>query len=73
MVIITKPNSYRAEHWEELSRNFHEKEVPIVVRENLKEAIKKAKQEAQAEDLVLITGSLYLIGEAREILQKYCD
>jgi dihydrofolate synthase/folylpolyglutamate synthase len=70
MVIITKPNSYRAKHWEELGRSFHEKKVPVVVRENLEEAIKRAKQEARTEDLVLVTGSLYLIGEAREILQN---
>lgn len=72
MVIITKPNSYRAKHWEELSRNFHENKVPLVVKENLEEAIKEAVEEAVAEDLVLVTGSLYLIGEAREIMQKYC-
>jgi len=72
MVIITKPNSYRAEHWQELSKNFHENKVPVLLIENLAEAIGKAVQEAQTDDLVLVTGSLYLIGEARAMMLKYC-
>ena len=70
LVIITKPNSYRAEHWQELNKSFQEGGIPLLVIENLGEAIDRAKQEAQKEDLILVTGSLYLIGEVKEKMQK---
>ena len=70
LVIITKPNSCRARHWEELSRNFQGYKLPVLVIENLTEALQKAVQEAREDDLILVTGSLYLIGEVKKIITK---
>lgn len=70
MVIITKPNSYRAKGWYELSEKFEKKNVPILVIKNLEQAVAKALREAEAGDLVLVTGSLYLIGEVKKIMQE---
>ncbi|MFA4980978.1 MAG: folylpolyglutamate synthase/dihydrofolate synthase family protein [Candidatus Omnitrophota bacterium] len=39
-----------------------------VVTSNVEEAVRQAKSKAGAEDLILITGSLFVVGEAREIL-----
>ena len=70
LVIITKPNSHRARHWEELSKNFQDYNLPVMVIENLAEALQKAEQEAQKDDLILVTGSLYLLGEVKKIIAK---
>ena len=41
-----------------------------MVIENLAEALQKAEQEAQKDDLILVTGSLYLLGEVKKIIAK---
>jgi dihydrofolate synthase/folylpolyglutamate synthase len=69
MVIITKPNSHRAKGWYELGTEFREATVPVVVIENLEKALEKALTEAKRADLVLVTGSLYLIGEVKKIVR----
>ncbi|HHY06561.1 MAG TPA: bifunctional folylpolyglutamate synthase/dihydrofolate synthase [Clostridia bacterium] len=69
MVIITRPDSERTERWRELKDCF-QGEGSLFCIENLEEAIKRAQEEARAEDLVLVTGSLHLMGKAREILQN---
>ena len=66
LVIITKPNSYRTQHWEELGGNFQRYKLPVRVIENLTDALQKAVQEAREDDLILVTGSLYLIGEVKK-------
>ena len=40
--------------------------VPLTVEPDLKQAIHIARQLATAEDLVFVTGSIYLIGQARD-------
>ena len=41
----------------------------VFVSETVKEAIVKARAVSGENNLILITGSLYLIGEAQEILR----
>ena len=41
---------------------------PIMITENLKEALAKAVSKASGQDLVLVTGSLFVVGEARSSL-----
>ena len=81
LVIITKPNSERAPAWEELGQYFGKetsgkenfgKESPVFLIKDLREALEKALQEATAQDLVLVTGSLYLIGEVKKLVQDKC-
>ncbi|MBI4982424.1 MAG: bifunctional folylpolyglutamate synthase/dihydrofolate synthase [Candidatus Omnitrophica bacterium] len=68
-IILTKANSPRAA----LVRNI-EKEIPTKIKEkrenifytqNVKEAKKKALSMANKNDLVLVTGSLFVVGEFR--------
>ena len=42
----------------------------VFVAQGIKEALEKAMSQAKPSDLVLVTGSLYVVGEAREILVK---
>jgi dihydrofolate synthase/folylpolyglutamate synthase len=65
-VVITKPNSPRAGDWELLAdeaRRFTDK---VTLIENITEAVDAAMSMAGEEDLVCITGSFYMVAEARE-------
>lgn len=42
----------------------------IVLTSNIDEALKKAKSIAETDDLILITGSLFVVGEAKSYLAK---
>ncbi len=67
-VYITKPLSPRAGEWRELAGFFSGEKDKVKVAEELSLALKGACQEAEPGDMVLVTGSLYLIGEARSFL-----
>jgi dihydrofolate synthase/folylpolyglutamate synthase len=62
-VILTKANNPRASNPEELARYFPGKDVYITY--SVKEAKKKAWALADKQDLILITGSLFVVGEVR--------
>lgn len=67
-IILTKadnPRALKPSALLELLRDIHPK---ITETEDIKEAINYARRLATAEDLILITGSLYLVGEARRLL-----
>ncbi len=70
MAIITKPNSARAQEWDELGEKFAQQKIPVLCIEKLEQALKKALDVATTADLVLVTGSLYLIGEVKKIMQQ---
>ncbi|MDQ3239632.1 MAG: hypothetical protein M3P33_03855 [bacterium] len=40
----------------------------IIIKDSLSDAVKYAQNISMSEDLIVITGSLYLVGEARTIL-----
>ncbi|MCL1848741.1 MAG: bifunctional folylpolyglutamate synthase/dihydrofolate synthase [Clostridiales bacterium] len=66
-VIITKPLSERAGQWQDLAKGF--KSIPqegVEFVEDCHEAVKKAIDIAGENDLVLCTGSFYLVGELRK-------
>ena len=47
---------------------FHSFDIDVVVVEGVGAAVQRALDEALTDDLVLITGSLYVVGEARSRL-----
>lgn len=47
--------------------------VPVVVAASVARAVDVARAEAGAQDLVLVSGSLYVVGEAREHLTRRDD
>ena len=71
-LILTKPDNPRAMEVSELSKfvpdffpNAH-----LFLSKNVSDALKKAKEISTENDVILITGSLYLVGEAQKILQN---
>ena len=70
-VILTKPVNPRAAHPLELEKIAREIcRQPVFVEEEIAAAIEKAYSLAATEDVILISGSLYLISEARRILKS---
>lgn len=62
-VIITPINSKRTADVKELKKLFIQKKVRNTIAKNAKDAMEKAKIVSTENDLILATGSLYLIGE----------
>jgi dihydrofolate synthase / folylpolyglutamate synthase len=67
-VIVTKPQYSRALDVEILAaevRKFHD---DVVVTETVADALSRVRSFASADDLVIVTGSLYVVGDARALL-----
>lgn len=69
-VIITRPNSPRAGDWEELAGEARAYAPRVKVIADIPEAVEAAFQEAGREDLICITGSFYMVADARAYLRK---
>lgn len=69
-IITVTPPSYRAENSSELVEIIKKYNPNCEAIENYKEAYEKALSYADEDDLVLICGSLYMIGEMRKIIRK---
>ena len=71
-VIFTAPAYGRAARPEELQRRAEEMGFGAggIAVSSLAKAIKEAKALARPEDLIIITGSFYTAGEAKEILKR---
>ncbi|MGI6224894.1 MAG: bifunctional folylpolyglutamate synthase/dihydrofolate synthase [Peptococcales bacterium] len=70
--IVTKPPNARAGHWDDLLELLKKYDKEIFLEENNEKAIDLAFRLSQNNDLVVITGSLYLLGESREyVLNNY--
>ena len=71
-LILTKPNNERSMETSELLKivptSFEQKNIKLA--ETVAEAITTAKGITKKKELILITGSLYLVGEAQEILKS---
>ncbi len=68
-IILTKPDGERSAEPDLLLANVPEDlRDRCVLRESVDEAIAAAEDLAREDDLILIAGSLYLIGAARSIL-----
>lgn len=67
-VIITKPNSPRAGNWEYLAQLVSAKGLTVTTIESPKAAVTEGYARLQPEDMLCVTGSLYMIAEARGAL-----
>jgi len=63
-IIITKPQTPRAVEPEEIAEIAKEYSRSIVTKKKISQAIRQALSCAKRGDIVLITGSLYTVGEA---------
>ncbi|HEC99544.1 MAG TPA: bifunctional folylpolyglutamate synthase/dihydrofolate synthase [Proteobacteria bacterium] len=68
-IIFTKPRNRRAADPDMLSAQLGLLDGAVYLTNQVSEAINKAKMLAEENDLICIAGSLYLVGEAREIIQ----
>ena len=63
--IITKPKIRRALEPEVIAKELKDN---FVVKKDVSEALEEARSNAGEDDLILVTGSIYLIGNIKEIL-----
>lgn len=69
-VITSAARSPRALDAEKLAAKVETFEKSVTATATITEAISQARREARQNDLILITGSLYTVGEAKEALEK---
>jgi len=67
-LILTRPEYSRAAAPEVLARAVKDFSGQVIIKPGIPEAIEAARALAAPEDLILITGSLFTVGEARGIL-----
>ena len=70
VLVITRARHSRAASPEDIKREAKKFAVPVIETETLSQALERAKELATAQDLVLVTGSLFLAGETLELLGK---
>ena len=72
-IILTKANNPRAEEPKNIQNQISKIKYQnnVFLTKNVEEAISLAKEKARVSDLILITGSLFLVGEARDYLISY--
>jgi dihydrofolate synthase/folylpolyglutamate synthase len=63
-VIFTKPAYYRSAPPERLAMEAAPYDKPTEIRPVISEALERAQDMARAEDLILVSGSLFTVGEA---------
>ena len=64
-IIVTTPNIFRAMEAEELGRRISKYNKNYTVEPNIERAIDLALEKAGENDIILFSGSLYLIGDVR--------
>lgn len=74
-IVLTKPNTDRAVEPEEIlstiTKKHRLKNIETVVAKGVGEALNKAFETANFDSLILVTGSVYLVGEARAKLLNH--
>lgn len=69
-VVVTRPDSPRSGDWQRLAELAGRFVPEVHLEEDVGEALKRAGNLAGPEGLVCVTGSLYVVAEAREKLLK---
>ena len=69
-VYALTPHSDRAELSENLKNEIIKTNQNCIALDSYNEAFELALREASSEDLILISGSLYMIGDMRRIIRK---
>lgn len=70
-VIVTEPHNYRAESSSVLYEKIKEKHIDCFDIESYEKAYEKALSLAKDNDLILVCGSLYMIGDMRKVIRKH--
>jgi len=69
-IVLTKANNPRAAEPKEVGCMIQDSgyRINICLTRNVEEAISSAKEKAKEDDLILVAGSLFVVGEARKII-----
>ena len=67
-VIVTRPQNPRAASPEEIEQAAARAGAEIEMQENVQSALMRARSTAPAEGVIVITGSIYLVGEAMAVI-----
>lgn len=71
-IIVTKPNIDRAMEPEVIKNHIMQSsnDIPIMLTKIVSEAVQQAMNVVSNDDIILITGSLYTVGEARRTIRQ---
>ncbi|MFA5522904.1 MAG: folylpolyglutamate synthase/dihydrofolate synthase family protein [Tissierellales bacterium] len=69
-IVVTEANIFRAMKAEELAAKIEKYNNNIVIESNIEKAVQKTLEIANENDLIVFSGSLYLIGDVRTIVNK---
>lgn len=69
-VVVTRPPSNRAQDWQSVAGEARRYTGAVQIVEEIPEAVARALQLAHRDEVVCVTGSLYMVAEAREVLLK---
>jgi dihydrofolate synthase/folylpolyglutamate synthase len=69
-IFLTRAATPRAVAPETVRRDFPRHEKKFTATLNVKEAVELALREAGPDDMILVTGSLFVVGEALQYLDK---
>jgi dihydrofolate synthase/folylpolyglutamate synthase len=70
-IIVVRPCTSRAAQPSRLAREVKKYLPEVVIRESVPDALRYAKDYADPDDLICVTGSLYTVGEARKVLANH--
>jgi dihydrofolate synthase / folylpolyglutamate synthase len=69
-VIFTQPQYFRAAHTRDLARRAQHYKLEILQTPKVAKAIQQAQSLAGPADRIVVTGSLYTVGEAKEYFER---
>lgn len=69
VVVVTKPNNPRAGDYSQVAEYFKAYSDEVYVREELQEALTLGLQHTGPEDLLCITGSIYMLKDIRALME----
>lgn len=69
-IVVTEANIFRALKAEELAAKIEKYNNNIIIESNIEKAVQKTFEIANENDLIVFSGSLYLIGDVRTIVNK---
>ncbi len=69
-VIFTRPHYFRADKPENLARQAEPYPLEVLLEPEVAQAVHRARSLAGPQDQVVVTGSLYTVGEALEYFEK---
>jgi dihydrofolate synthase/folylpolyglutamate synthase len=72
-VVVTRPQYSRALDVPFLAGEIRKLHTRVTTAETVAEAIALARDDASSDDLILVTGSLYMVGDARALLSARPD